>query len=180
MKTFKHLRKFNEQISYGNLDFLTFKELMYDISDIYDCRFEDFGDDEDDPFYGCVIKLFKNYDDVPILSLEYLSDQIPTNDDPQDIKSYLYGIGVEQTIYKLIDDKISELKYLQEKIPQIISNNNKISDIFKLIELDILPRFETFDNFGECTIGFDNVDPYPEIRLCFQFKRSDDDEIDED
>jgi len=169
MKTFKYLRRFNEQISSGDLDFRTFQELMYDISDTYDCEFKDFSAVKDDPFYDCVIKLFKDYE-TPKISLEYLSEQIPTTDDPQDIDHYLYGVDSRQTIYDLIDNKINELKNLQEKIPEIISNNNKISDIFKLIELDILPRFETFDNFGECTIGFDNVDPYPEIRLCFQFK----------
>ena len=170
MRKFKYLRKFNEKVSSGDLDFQTFKELMYDISDTYDCEFEDFSDDSDDPFYGCVIKLFKNYE-TPVISLEYLSDQIPTTEDPQDIKYYLFGVDSRQTIYELINNKISELEYLQQSIPVIISNNEKIASIFKLIELDILPRFETFDNFGECTIGFDNLDPYPVIRLCFNFNK---------
>jgi len=44
-----------------------------------------------------------------------------------------------------------------------MANNNKIKKIFRILEEEIVPRFQNFSNFESCSIGFD----VEIIRICF-------------
>jgi hypothetical protein len=87
----KHIKKFNESNS-NELDFETFKEIMYELGDEYQINYEDFSKDKDDPFFDSWIDIPvpKDYaidSDIPYLNYDFLD--IPSSDEPTSISDVL-------------------------------------------------------------------------------------------
>jgi hypothetical protein len=166
MKKLVYLKKFNEA-SEEECDFETFKEIMMDLSDYFQCKFHDYtknlhnGFLENEYFYDCELTIPQITDEIDeeetYLTAKYLNDILPPTDDPQDITE-LYT-----ELKESIDNKIENLQKLKNNLDDIITNNNKIKKIFKILEDEIVPRFEHFSNFQSCTVGFDG----DIIRICF-------------
>lgn len=159
MKKMIYLKKFNEA-SEEECDFETFKEIMMELSDYFQCQFHDYTDD--DYFYDCELTIPQINDEEvdeegTYLTARYLTDTLPPTDDPSNIFG-LYGI-----IHDAVDNQISNLQKLKNNLDIIMSNNNKIKKIFKLLEEEIVPRFQAFSNFEQCSIGFDG----DVLRICF-------------
>ena len=161
-----YLKKFNESDN-NNLDFDTFKEIMYEITDEYDGKFNDYSDDIDGPFYDCDINIMVNdkyyiNDDVPYLNYDFLD--LPHFDDPQTIE----GINVSTQV----DEHNRKLLELKNDIDSIIENNNKIKKLFFSIKKHILPRLKTFSNFHGCYFGWETDGVF---RVTFEITRPDPD-----
>ncbi len=154
------LKKFNES-SNEDCSFETFKDIMLDLSDEFDCSFNNLIDYEE-PFYECLLTLPQIDNDVDeegtYFTCRYLEGNLPRYEEPGNID------------YNLVKDSINtqneNLINLKNNIDSVISNNNKIKNIFDTLENMIIPRFQSFSNFQMCTIGFD-VDL---IRICFDIK----------
>ena len=58
---------------------------------------------------------------------------------------------------------IGEALLTQRDLACIIKDNNKIKKIFDILQNEIVPRFQTFSNFEQCSVGFDG----DVIRICF-------------
>ena len=167
----KYLKRYNESkssVSSGDLDFDTFKEIMYDLSDYFECILQQYSDD-DNEYYECVVKIkyLEDYvisDDNPVFNFDYLSDTIPDFDGPNDIKD-IYADG---EIYRSIDNQSDKLAKLRSELDTIIDNNNKIKDVFKTIEEHIVPRLETFNNHKSTSIGFDSI--HCELLVSFDIR----------
>ena len=81
MKKLVYLKKFNEA-SEEECDFETFKEIMMDLSDYFQCEFHDYTK-EDDYFYDCELTIPQIDMDQDIsFNGEYLSNILPPYDDP--------------------------------------------------------------------------------------------------
>lgn len=154
MKKFIYLRKFNES-SNQDLDFETFKEIMFEITDNFDAEVIDWSDNvEDEKFYECVVNtpFLKEYE------LPNINDiSLPSHDWPEKID--LKGI------YKEIEDREEVLERLKSIVDTILNNNSKVRDFFKIIEEYIIPRFETFENYSSCSIGYE--ESICELRIWF-------------
>lgn len=172
MKKFIYLRKFNES-SNQDLDFQTFKEIMFEITDDYNAEFNDYSESESDDeyadkFYDCVIQIpnFEEYaisDDQPLLNLDYLDyrhDGLPPFDDMDSIDF--------KKVYNSIDDQLGELEKLKNNLDSIINRNRKLKNCFETIKNYIIPRFESFRNFDKCLFGFDSNNC--ELRISFEIK----------
>jgi hypothetical protein len=175
MKKLVYLKKFNEA-SEEECDFETFKEIMMDLSDYFQCEFHDYtknldnGFLENDYFYDCELTIPQiTNDDVDeegtYLTARYLNDILPPTDDPQDVTEFY------TELQDSVDNQIENLQKLKNNLDVIISNNNKIKKIFKILEEEIVPRFEHFSNFKLCSIGFD-VDI---IRISFDMPEPEED-----
>lgn len=173
----KFIRKFNESTG-RKMDFDTFKDIMSDLSDFFECNFFDYSEDNDDDpdyggFYDCQIKIpfldeYAIDDDNPYFNFDYLSYQnniLPPFEDLDDINTVLEN----NVIYNAIDEQEEKLFKLKNNLDKIIENNAKIKKVFKIIQDDILPRFESFDNFLACDVGFENIDPL--LRVTFEIKK---------
>ena len=171
----KYLKKFNESTS-GEMDFDTFKEIMYDLSDFFECEFKDHSGVDDDPdyngFYDCWIKIpfleeYSINDDAPFFNFDYLdysNDIIPPFDDLDNINT----IFENDKVYEAIQSQEDKLYKLKNDLDKIIENNAKIKNVFKIIQEHILPRFDTFSNFLQSDVGFDNANCV--LRVTFEIK----------
>lgn len=168
----KYLRKFNESIS-GDLDFETFKEIMFELSDYFSCTFNDYSKSEkgltqSEGFYDCCMIIPSNnkyqlHDDIPYLNFDYLQEEIIRPlDDPDDIQNLFEN----DIIFEAIDSQSDELSDLKANLDDIIDKNNKLKEVFKNIKEHILPRFEAFSNFLQSDIGFDGES----LRITFEIK----------
>ena len=165
MKNLLYLKKFNEA-SEEECDFETFKEIMMDLSDYFECVFNDYT--EEDYFYDCELTIPQISDDEvdeegTYLTARYLNDVLPPTDDPQNIDE-LY-IELQDSV----DNQIENLQKLKNNLDVIMTNNNKIKKIFKILEEEIVPRFQHFSNFEGCSVGFDG----DVIRICFDMPEED-------
>lgn len=148
-----HIRKFNES-NINELGFDDFKEIILIILDDYnyhysfiDCSVQD----DDFKYYDCKIEIYcpANYS---YLSLDFISDNglLPPLEEPQDIKDYFESSMDE------ISSNLKELEILKSNL-DIIINTQK--DLFKIIN-DVyniaIPRFEKYDEFLSCNIGYDD------------------------
>ena len=149
MKKLVYLKKFNEA-SEEECDFETFKEIMMDLSDYFECEFHD-----------CELTLPQIDEEIDeqgtYLTSGYLSDVLPPTDDPQNVE------GLFTSLQNSVDNQLENLQKLKNNLDAIMDNNNKIKKIFRILEEEIIPRFQYFSNFESCTVGFD-VDI---IRICF-------------
>jgi hypothetical protein len=159
MKKMVYLKKFNEA-STEECDFETFKEIMMDLSDYFKCEFHDYTK-EDDYFYECELTLPQIGEEIDeegtYLTSQYLSDVLPPTDDPEDIQSLF------TPLQSSVDWQLGNLQKLKNNLDTIMDNNNKIKKIFRILEEEIVPRFQHFSNFEVCSIGFDG----DMIRICF-------------
>ena len=159
MKNLVYLKKFNES-SEEECDFETFKEIMMELSDYFQCVFHDYTDD--DYFYDCELTIPQISDEEvdeegTYLTARYLTDTLPPTDDPENIESYYTPLNYS------VDNQIENLEKLRNNLDIIMANNNKIKKIFKLLQEEIVPRFQVFSNFEQCSIGFDG----DVLRICF-------------
>ena len=164
MKKLVYLKKFNES-SEEECDFETFKEIMMDLSDYFQCEFHDYTK-EDDYFYDCELTIPQVDHDVDqdiCLNAEYLSNILPPYDDPQEIGGFYESVRYE------VDNQEENLLKLKNNLDTIMANNNKIKKIFRILEEEIVPRFQNFSNFESCSIGFD----VEVIRICFDMPEND-------
>ena len=162
MKKLVYLKKFNEA-SEEECDFETFKEIMMDLSDYFNCEFHDYTK-EDDYFYDCELTIPQIDMDQDIsFNGEYLSNILPPYDDPQEIGEFYNSVRYE------VDNQEENLLKLKNSLDTIIANNNKIKKIFRILEEEIVPRFQNFSNFESCSIGFD----VEIIRICFDMPEND-------
>lgn len=175
MKKLVYLKKFNES-SEEECDFETFKEIMMDLSDYFQCEFHDYtknldnGFLENDYFYDCKLTIPQISDDEvdeegTYLTARYLNDVLPPTDDPENIESYYTSLNYS------VDNQIENLEKLKNNLDIIMSNNNKIKKIFKLLQEEIVPRFQSFSNFEQCSIGFDG----DVLRICFDMPEPEED-----
>jgi len=160
MKKLIYLKKFNESTS-DECDFETFKEIMMELSDYFHCEFHDFTI-EGDYFYDCNLTIPQISDELldeegTYLTARFLNDVLPPTDDPYNIESYYHQIT------ESVDYQIENLTKLKNNLDVIMSNNNKIKKIFDILQNEIVPRFQTFSNFEQCSVGFDG----DVIRICF-------------
>jgi hypothetical protein len=157
MKKMTYLKKFNEA-SGEECDFETFKEIMMELSDYFHCEFHDYTK-ENDYFYDCELTIPQINDEEvdeegTYLTAKYLLEVIPPTDEPGNIELLYTPLGYS------VDNQIENL----EKLKNIImANNNKIKKIFKLLQEEIVPRFQAFSNFEQCSVGFDG----DVLRICF-------------
>lgn len=159
-----YLKKFNE-VSNNDLDFDTFKEIMYEVTDEYGGKFNDYSDDEDEPFYDCEIGIMvsdKYYinDDAPYLNYDFLD--LPEFEDPQPIEGINLSTQVDEHNRKLLE--------LKSDIDSIIENNNKIKKFFLSIKEHILPRLKNYTNFHDCYFGWETDGVF---RVTFEITRTD-------
>lgn len=159
MKKLFYLKKFNEA-SEEECDFETFKEIMMDLSDYFHCEFHDYTDE--DYFYDCELTIPQVSDEEvdeegTYLTAGYLTDTLPPTDGPENIESYYTSLNYS------VDNQIENLEKLKNNLDNIMANNNKIKKIFKLLQEEIVPRFQSFSNFEQCSIGFDG----DILRICF-------------
>ncbi len=169
----KYLRKYNESTQ-GDLDFETFKEIMFELSDYFSCTFNDYSEiNEEDPdyggFYDCWITIPINptytlHDDIPYLNFDYLSGDVIEPIDGLDNINYVFE---NNKIFNAIDDQSEELLNLKKNIDDIIDKNNKLKEVFKTVKEHILPRFESFNNFLQSDCGFDGES----LRITFEIKK---------
>lgn len=167
-KKFVYLKRFNEEYSGEECDFQTFKELMFDISDYYECEFEDHSNTEGDKHYSCEIKLpnFGRIDtDDLYYNCNYLRDIIGYPDEPG-------GVDFNE-VRSTINGQNNRLIDLKSKIDSIVDMNKKVSEIFEILESQIVPRFEEFSNFESFSIGYDKYSDWDEIiKIYFDFPES--------
>ena len=166
MKKMIYLKKFNES-SEEECDFETFKEIMMELSDYFQCEFHDYTK-EDDYFYDCELTIPQISDEEvdeegTYLTARYLTDTLPPTDDPENIESYYTSLNYS------VDNQIENLEKLKNNLDIIMSNNDKIKKIFKLLQEEIVPRLQTFSNFEQCSIGFDG----DVLRICFDMPEED-------
>lgn len=159
MKKLVYLKKFNEA-SNEECDFETFKEIMMELSDYFQCVFHDYTDE--DYFYDCKLTIPQISEEEigeeeTYLTARYLTDDLPPTDDPENIESYYTKLNYS------VDNQIKKLEKLRNNLDIIMANNNKIKKIFKLLQEEIVPRFQSFSNFEKCSIGFDG----DVLRICF-------------
>jgi len=178
----KYLKKFNESTS-GEMDFETFKEIMFDLSDFFECDFKDHSEDVHaispgirDPdyngFYDCWINIpfleeYSINDDAPFFNFDYLdytNDVIPPFEELDNINT----IFENDKVYDAIQTQEDKLYKLKNDLDRIIENNAKIKNVFKIIQEHILPRFDQFSNFLQSDIGFDNTNCI--LRVTFEIK----------
>ena len=174
MKKLVYLKKFNEA-SEEECDFETFKEIMMDLSDYFQCEFHDYtknfdnGFLENEYFYDCELTIPQMNDVVDeesiYLTTEYLNDVLPPTDDPLNIDE-LYT-----ELKDSVDNQIENLHKLKNNLDDIIDNNSKIKKIFKILEEEIVPRFQHFSNFESCSLGFGG----DVIRICFDMPEPEED-----
>lgn len=166
-----YLKKFNEAYE-DELSFDIFKEIMYELSDSYECRFHDYSNEENDPFYDCELVLPKPID-VQFPQEDNLNEYLPPYDGPEEIDSdTLRELNVQ------IDEENHQLKDLEGKINLMIERNNKIKEIISTLETDIIPRLQSFSNCQSVTIGYDSAYYTREshegiIRICFDMPSED-------
>lgn len=168
-----YLKKFNEAYE-DELSFETFKDILLDLSDSYECRFHDYSNEENDPFYDCELVLPKPIN-VEFPQEDNLTEYLPPYDGPEEIDS--------ETLRELrthIDEENAQLKDLEGKINLMIERNNKIKEIISTLESDIIPRLQSFSNCQSVTIGYDsayfiaNTDGFESIiRICFDMPSED-------
>lgn len=167
MKKMLYLKKFNEHTS-GECDFETFKEIMMDLSDYFECSFYDYTK-EGDFFYDCRLTIPQISDEAideegTYLTARYLNDVLPPTDDPDRVENFY------RRIENSVDYQLENLEKLKNNLDVIMANNNKIKKIFRILEEEIVPRFHTFSNFEMCSVGFDGYDV---IRICFNMSEGD-------
>lgn len=90
---------------------------------------------------------------------------IPPFDDLENIKT----IFENNKVYEAIQTQEDKLYKLKNDLDKIIENNAKIKNVFKIIQEQILPRFDTFSNFLQSDIGFDNINCV--LRVTFEIKK---------
>lgn len=161
MKKLIYLKKYNESVSEDECDFETFKEIMYDISDHYHCEFIDYSNEES-PFYDCKI-ILSEYPDVYEVSSAFGSnlEEVAFYDGPEDF--YI----VKNKLREKINQNIETLKDLKSQIDSGIRYNEKISNIVKIIEEEVIERLQTFKNFEELSIGIGWLGGQGILRVCF-------------
>ncbi len=137
------LKRFNEANKNDEVcDFEDFKELMFDISDYYNCRFYD-----NIGYYGCVI---------PTEALD--CDQVIRNEPA------CVGFHNEKDID--MNEIISKIKEIENFSTNLIEYNKKILSVVKTVKEDVAPRFESFSNFYDCKIGI-----YPDSIQIYFYKK---------
>ena len=162
-----YLKKFNEAYE-DELSFETFKEILLDLSDSYECQMYDYSGDDNDPYYDCHLTLPKPIN-VQFPQEDNLTEYLPPFDGPEEIDSdTLIELNVQ------IDEENAQLKDLEGKINLMIERNNKIKEIISTLELDVIPRLQSFSNCQSVTIGYDSAyfiasqDVFEQtIRICF-------------
>jgi hypothetical protein len=164
MKKLLYIKKFNEA-SGEECDFETFKEIMMDLSDYFECSFHDYTK-EGDYFYDCELTIPQISDEEvdeegTYLTAKYLTEAIPPTDDPGNIES------IYNPLNHAVDYQLENLERLKNNIDSIIINNNKIKKIFRILQEEIVHRFQSFSNFDACTVGFDG----DVIRICFDLPK---------
>jgi hypothetical protein len=135
----------------NNCDFETFKDIMSELADDFDNV--SFSDPEDGGYFYLLFQLYHTHDisyDLPSMGIGNIIGHV---DGPENIINVLNG-GL---IYSSIDDYINDLNDFKGNIDNIINLFSKIKEVFKIIEDYILPRFEHFDNFKACSVGFDEI-----------------------
>lgn len=163
MRKLVYLRKWNESVSEDDCDFETFKEIMYELSDIYHCEF--FKYIEDDTFYDCHLILPEIPDVFGVKSCFGGNlEEIAYHDDPEDFDS------VKDKYKDKTRRNIETLKNLEEQINKGIRYNETIMNIIKIIEEDIIERLKTFKNFYALSIGIGYMDDRNVLRICFDVK----------
>ena len=168
-----YLKKFNEAYS-DELSFETFKEILFELSDNYECRFNDYSQDENDPFYDCELVLPKPID-VQFPQQDNLTEYLPLYDGPEEIDS--------ETLRELnlqIDEQNKQIKDLEGKLNLLIERNNEIKEIISTLESDIITRLQSFSNCQSVTIGYESdhfiasTDGFESIiRICFDIPQED-------
>lgn len=159
-----YLKKFNEAYE-DELSFETFKEILLDLSDSYECQMYDYSGDDNDPYYDCHLTLPKPIN-VQFPQEDNLTEYLPPFDGPEEIDSYTL-----RELQTHIDEENRQLKDLEGKINLLIERNNKIKEIISTLESDIIPRLQSFSNCQSVTIGYDSAYFQNEfesiIRICF-------------
>lgn len=163
MRKLVYLRKWNESVSEDNCDFETFKEIMYELSDIYNCEFFDYSkSDNDDTFYDCRIILPEIPDIYSVDSCFGANlENIAYHDGPEDFDS------VKDEYKSRISENIETLKDLEEQINNGIRYNESVLNIIKIIEEDITDRLKTFKNFYSLSVGIGYMNNHNVLRICF-------------
>jgi hypothetical protein len=162
----KRWKKFNESNSGEELDFETFKDIMTEISDIFDCTFESFNS-EGEVFYDAKIEI-PEISEVDLssefFSWKFLNEYIPPYDEPSTYGEIFEG-GM---IYNALDEWRNKFEQLNSEMQRMTSSQERVKKVFQILEQDIIPRFRFFSNFQECSIGFDyNEYDKPELRVTF-------------
>lgn len=159
MKYIKRFKKINEANGYGDLDYSDFKHIMSIVTDNYDnVHFDDYSN-EDYGFYDCWInqEYLEVYDEID--NVHHFSYVINPTDDPGSFEKV-----IEDGIISEIDNQIKTIKNI--KFDTIIKQKEDFKNLILTIEDNILPKLQSYDNYEDCYIGYDNG----QIRITFQIK----------
>lgn len=161
-----YLKKFNEAYQ-DELSFEMFKEVLFDLSDSYECQMYDYSGDSD-PYYDCHLTLPKTIN-IQFPQEDNLTEYLPPFDGPEEVDS-----DTLRELRTQIDEENRQLKDLEVKLNLMIERNVKIKEIISTLELDIIPRLQSFSNCQSVTIGYDSDnfiasrDVFEQtIRICF-------------
>lgn len=167
-----YLKKFNEAYE-DELSFETFKEILFDLSDSYECQMYDYSEDESDPYYDCHLTLPKSIN-VQFRQEDNLTEYLPPFDGPEEVDS-----DTLRELRKHIDEENGQLKDLEGKINLLIERNRKIKEIISTLETEIIPRLQSFSNCQSVTLGYDCQNRRRTyfsntiIRICFDMPSED-------
>lgn len=181
-----YLKKFNEAYS-DECSFETFKEILFELSDVYECEFveskgfrepgQNLRKNYSGYFYECVLRLPKSSKEVNIelkiyFGLDNLDDYLPHFEYPEKIgESSFKGIVSE------MDVENNRIKELEEQLNMVKERNNKIKEIMTVLETDIIPRLQSFSNCESVSIGYGgiydrNVSKFvDQLRICFDISK---------
>ena len=158
----KYIKRFNESKN-GELSFDDFKNIMFDLVDQFNFEYEFNDYSDEDKFYDCWIYMpikegYEIQDNIPYMNFDYLSEPIPTTDEPNDISNNF------EEIFEYIDGNKEDLENLKSDIDDIIEANKKTKLVFEILKDKIIPRFNNFSNFIECGVGHNSG----ELRITFE------------
>ncbi len=158
---FIYLKKFNESLS-DECSFETFKEILYDLSDDYECEFHDYSN-ESDSFYDCLMAIPKSIEIEA--SYDILKDVVSSYEDPHIIENF------DGAIDEIIGDT-SKMQSVKNEIDDIIDRNKKLEQIFITLKEHVVPRLQSFSNCQQISFGYDEGDGV--LRICFDLPTNDD------
>lgn len=132
-----YLKKFNESTNNDELDFKTFKELLFDLSDYYDCEFkENPGTKYRQTYYLCEVSIPNSI----------------TIRDNKTIQEVLNIFTNGECDFEENDQRINNVLSVFDKK---INDLNKVKDIITILK-DIVTRFEEFSNVDKGFIYYNS------------------------
>lgn len=156
----KYLKYLNENIS-NELTFELFQEMMYEITDDYNCKITK---SETGKYihFECLFDIFEDYDANE--DIDY--DSFLGGDINFSLKSFRYA-SEYLTFNNILKDTEKDLKILKQ-LETAKRNITKLRNITTIIGTDIYPKFLHFDNVVDYELFYEGI--YGNNPLLFELK----------